>query len=301
MTMNLFPFDIRSIIDSIKEGNKSKLIAGVLRRFYRSKPPEGVKVIEQDWDYLIVLDACRYDIFEEVYDELDWLKGDLSKKISRGSMSIEWLNRNFTDYYGDVVYISANTFVSPVDMDPHYGRKEFDPTEHFYDLIPMYDKKEYREGNVTKPEAMTEKAVEASKKYPNKRFIIHYMQPHEPYLGEDYYAPEKLLRELRREGKSFDELKKYYKANLIRALESVKSLIAAVDGKVVITSDHGELFGEYGMHTHPHSVYVSELIDIPWLEINNGERRQTKEEQSVQDNEIDEEMIKEKLEGLGYS
>jgi hypothetical protein len=298
--MNLFSFDIRSIIDSIKEGDKSKLIAGVLRRFYRSNPPEGVKVIEQDWDYLIVLDACRYDVFEEVYNELDWLEGDLSKKTSRGSMSIEWLNRNFTDYYGDTVYLSANTFVSSVDIDPHYGRKEFDSSEHFHDLIPLYMDDELKEGSVTTPEAVTEKAIEASNQYPDKRFILHYMQPHEPYIGEDYYAPEKLLRELRSEGKSFDEIRKYYKANLIRALESVRDLMEEVDGKFVITSDHGELFGEYGMHTHPHSVYVSELVQVPWLEITKGQRRGISEDESIEQDDYDEEEIKDQLANLGY-
>ena len=94
----------RSVIRSLREGNKSSVMAGILRRFYRSRPPEGVKVVEEDWDYLVVLDACRYDFFEDYYRKSDWLQeGNLEKKISRGSMSIEWLNRNFTDYYGDIV------------------------------------------------------------------------------------------------------------------------------------------------------------------------------------------------------
>jgi len=298
--MNLIPLDIKSVLGSIKEGKKSKIIAGILRRFYRSNPPDGVKVIEEDWDYLIVLDACRYDVFEEVYDELDWLEGDLSKKTSRGSMSIEWLNRNFTDYYGDTVYLSANTFVSSVDIDPHYGRKEFDSSEHFYDVKALYMNDELKEGNVTTPESVTKEAIEAADEYPNKRLILHYMQPHEPYIGEDYYAPEKLLRELHREGKSFDEIKKYYKANLVRALESVRELMEDLDGKFVITSDHGELFGEYGMHTHPHSVYVPELVEVPWLEIEQGERRTLSEGEQKEQKDYDEDEIKNQLADLGY-
>ncbi|ELY63814.1 hypothetical protein C492_06831, partial [Natronococcus jeotgali DSM 18795] len=39
--------------------------------------------LESEWDYCLVLDACRYDVFEDVYD--DYLEGDLEKRRSPGS------------------------------------------------------------------------------------------------------------------------------------------------------------------------------------------------------------------------
>lgn len=49
---------------------------------------------ERDWDCLVILDACRYDYFEKVYE--DYLSGDLRKVLSSGSCTEEWLNKTVT-------------------------------------------------------------------------------------------------------------------------------------------------------------------------------------------------------------
>lgn len=46
---------------------------------------KAVKVIEEDWNYLIILDACRYDTFLEVIDE------KAKYVISDGTSTQEWL------------------------------------------------------------------------------------------------------------------------------------------------------------------------------------------------------------------
>lgn len=267
--------DWKSIFGNIRDGNRKKLIESSLRYFYRWRPPEGVRVVEEDWDFLIVLDACRYDFFKQACEEKEWLqKGKLSKKTSRGSTSIEWLNRNFVEYYDDIVYISGNAFVSPIDNEHgHYKRKKFDSNEHFHKVFPLYMEDSAQEGDVTKPEAMKEKFLQVEQEFTDKRIIAHFMQPHAPYIGRDYYAPESNLVDLYDEGKSWEEIRKYYRANLDRVLDSIRDIVESLEGKIVITADHGELLGEYGMHTHPHSIYVPELIEVPWLEIEQGERR----------------------------
>lgn len=40
------------------------------------------------------------------------------------------------------------------------------------------------------------------------------------------------------------------------------------DKKVVITSDHGEAFGEWGIYGHPGGVYIKALTEVPWFECN---------------------------------
>lgn len=52
---------------------------------------------EEDWDYLIVLDACRYDKFKESYP--DYLDGELRKVWSRASSTQPWLGKTFPDEY----------------------------------------------------------------------------------------------------------------------------------------------------------------------------------------------------------
>ena len=51
----------------------------------KSLAKNGVKVVNEDWDYLIVLDAARYDIFKKI----NWIKGNLEYKISLGSCTRE--------------------------------------------------------------------------------------------------------------------------------------------------------------------------------------------------------------------
>jgi hypothetical protein len=81
-------------------------------------------------------------------------------------------------------------------------------------------------------------------------------------LGNDY---EKLARE-----KGEQQVKEYYRKDLRLALKEVKRLIESLDGKVVVTSDHGELLGEGGWG-HYIGGKEKELIEVPWLEVNNTE------------------------------
>jgi hypothetical protein len=54
---------------------------------------DGVDIHEQDWDNLLILDACRFDYFDR-YNEID---GDLQSRQSRGSTSREFIRGNFSN------------------------------------------------------------------------------------------------------------------------------------------------------------------------------------------------------------
>jgi len=69
-----------------------------------------LKVMEENWNYLIILDACRYDYFEKLHR--NYFSGVLEKKISLGSGTSEWLRKNFTSYYPDTIYIYRETLMS---------------------------------------------------------------------------------------------------------------------------------------------------------------------------------------------
>ncbi|XGI82752.1 hypothetical protein ACEU6E_05560 [Halorutilales archaeon Cl-col2-1] len=158
--------------------------------------PEGVDIFEEDWDNLVILDACRFDFFAKAYREHD-LPGKLESRISRGSQTPEWLWANFADRtLHDTVYISASF------MPYHIGIERFDDPTPFqerysfdldvFDLVRLredladevletYD--ERLTNTVLPAEATVNGAIEAAKEYPNKRLIIHIIQPHKPYLG----------------------------------------------------------------------------------------------------------------------
>ena len=191
----------------------------------------GVDVMKEDWDNLVILDAYRYDYFKK-YSRFD---GSLERKFSRGSGSPEFIRQNFSDrQLHDTVYITANPHARMLDKDVFY-KIEF--------LLDSWDS----EIGAVLPEDVTEAAISAQEKYPNKRIIIHYMQPHDPHLGEtaEMYQkraqsstevedtsdnlvqwPETRFPELYRKGEiSEEELKQSYIETIEIVEESVERLL----------------------------------------------------------------------------
>ena len=248
----------------------------ILKMFYQLLPHKGVKVVEEDWDYLIVLTACRYDAFKLLND----LPGKLEKRISLGSSTLEWLKKNFTDYYDDIVYVSANPRISDTEFAGFKG------TDHFFKVINVW-KGWSRKLNTILPSEVTKTALKVVRRFPNKRIIIHYLQPHAPWIGKTTLAGEELglsfsdpiewYRNASKIGRrgiwsraeilgyTLKFLRKCYIDNLRIVLEEVKKLIDKLDGKIVVTSDHGELFGEAFLVEHPTGIYLRKLVEVPWL------------------------------------
>jgi len=78
------------------------------RRVNIRRNPSGTDVMSEDWDNLILLDACRYDAFSKV----NTLKGNLEERVSKGSTSKEFIKSNFVGReLHDTVYITANPYV----------------------------------------------------------------------------------------------------------------------------------------------------------------------------------------------
>jgi hypothetical protein len=103
------------------------------------------------------------------------------------------------------------------------------------------------------------------------------------------------------------ELRTANEENLAIALDSIATLLPELDGKTVITSDHGQLIGdrvspipliEYG---HPGSTYVDELVRVPWHVYESGPRKQIIAEPPVaSDEQITDATVERRLETLGY-
>ena len=79
-----------------------KLFSPAIKSFFELRYGTGLDVIEQDWDTLVILDACRYDSFKQCRD----LKGSLQPAVSRGAHSWEFMQGNFVDReLHDTVYV----------------------------------------------------------------------------------------------------------------------------------------------------------------------------------------------------
>jgi hypothetical protein len=320
-----------------------------------------VNIVQEKWDYLIILDACRYDYFEHLYK--DYFDGNLAKRISMGSSTGEWRDKSFPDNYEDIIYISANPQFC-IDSEV-YG---FTAGGHFHKVYEIWKTGWDKEKGTVLPETLTKMASDIIKKTVGKRFIIHYLQPHAPYLelqegskgyndvnsvtdsqkGIEGYEltsafkqnifkkllklfentkllgnhPDWVLRKMlrmpckapmewawRNAGK--EGLRKAYRRNLELVLEQVAELIKGLSGRIVITSDHGELLGENKSFGHPHGSIDPIQIEVPWLVIEKHDRtgrtqdaavdEKTAEEPPVSsDAKDDQQELADKLRALGY-
>jgi len=135
-----------------------------------------VHVTEEDWDHLIVLDGCRYDYFLKVH--ASFLEGKLEKVVSVGSNTVEWRDNSFPGNYDDVVYVSANPHInSTVEVGGFRGG------EHFHEVVDVWCWGWDRELGTVHPSVVNEAALRARREHPGRRLIVHYLQPHCPYIG----------------------------------------------------------------------------------------------------------------------
>lgn len=254
-------------------------VIGTLTRLHPSYPgyDEAIHVMDKDWDNLIVLDACRADAFERVADIESF--DQYSSVVSLGSHSSEWTRRNFAGKeFGDTVYVSAN---------PHTSR---DAGNSFHKIYEMWNRDFDDDAGTVLPETMVDAAIEANKEHPRKRLIIHFMQPHGPFIGSDISA-----------NKNNNKYWEAYDENLEYVLTSVRRLLDNLSGKSVITGDHGQISPSplrdlLGVGGHKPGLRHPGLVQVPWAVV-DGKRR------SITTGDTDgatTEGINERLRDLGY-
>lgn len=274
-----------------------------------------VDYMARDWDNLLILDACRADMFEETLDVAQF--DSYERAVSPGSSSPEWMEATFSDReFPDTVYVSGNPWIAKT------------ASENFHDLINIWvddfgvDESELRdnivlgevdsaEGGTVHADVVNEAAREVQEQYPDKRLIIHYFQPHAPVCGN----PDGTRREeidddlhpgaIREEKVTREEVWEAYQENLQYVFHYASKLAADLGGRSVFTADHGELFGEWLWpfpvrgYMHPSRVRHPDLVTVPWAVKEHGERRDIKAG-SVSAVETDEQAVDDRLRDLGY-
>lgn len=285
-----------------------------------------------NWDWLLVFDACRYDVFKEVYEE--FFEGNLKKARSKGSTTPEWAAKTFTKKFEDATYMSTNPFINGNKMNLKEFKSadamHFDwrAVDHFKKVINLFEL-EWNDDIETVPPRKVNMSFFRIK--PNKPTIIHYMQPYAPYItykkkGKNQknkdkessktnftslissklasktnsrninklkgrLAPllEKILGGTQNIFKIRDLLglepygdldealleggpdfvKKLYRENLKYVSRVASNLVSELNGRIIITADHGESFGESKLWGHRIGYEEPALKNVPWLEIKN--------------------------------
>lgn len=274
----------------------------------------GTNVFEKDWDVLIVLDACRVDALRAVQDEYDFID-DVSSMWSVGSTTVEWMALTFRNEYsdevGDTAYVNGNVQLEKVIRDqrapPHANAVPFGPNFDAYDVIDehefgfldtVYEYGFDDEFGVVPPRAITDRAIDVWRDGKTERQILHYLQPHEPYIGVENH-PEHALRQLGAGEISREEVWQCYLDTLRLVLDDVALLLENLDAdSVAITADHGEALGEWGFHSHnigcPHPV----VRKVPWV-TTSGVDEETYEPSLEPDTSVEPDTHAQ-LEDLGY-
>jgi hypothetical protein len=276
--------------------------------------PLGTNIYERDWDLLVVLDACRVDSMREVAGEYSYID-HVDSVRSVGSTSFEWLpltfNKRYKQQISETAYVSGNPYLTPVfenkDHPPVAQPIPFGPTDYnvvnpdeflFFDEVRKYGVDE--EHNCVLPRTMTDRAIDVNRSLDPDRLIVHYMQPHEPHIGEEHGLGQSVFVPLRKGEITREEAWDSYIENLRLVLDELEVLLTNVDAeKVVITADHGEAFGEFGFYAHQIGCPLPAVRNVPWVETTATDQGNYEPEIDPEDG-TDEESLEQHLAHLGY-
>lgn len=240
------------------------------------------RIHNSDWDTLIVLDACRFDFFERFYRDIPNLQdGTLDRLYSPGRATPETLTNVFDGEYDWTMY-SGHPWINSLENEipaektqdgvgSYYAGDHFDRIHNIWRKWDHFDDER---------RTVSEYVLTRRKALNSERSIVWYLDPHMPYNGSvsldlpgNWELPTDALTDA--DGAVLPGVKALvrtaYKSCLIQTLYYVAVVAGACEGKVVVTSDHGEqLF--YGGDTfdwlgHRTKNDTHHLRHVPWLEL----------------------------------
>lgn len=252
---------------------------GLLRRKLRERQLgkvendfHGEPVTDFDWNILVILDGCRLDSFNSALDM------NVNGRITMGSGSPEFIQETFSEGdWSDTVIVTSNPFYSESNFEDLSGRKREDV---FHTVFPVFRSDWDQSLSTVKAQSMVERFDTARKLFPEKRFILHFMQPHYPFIGEvelegsgwsrDIGADELTAWEQAEIGRvNHSTVVDAYESNIRYVWESVEDVLEMLrEGEeCLITSDHGNLMGERGVYGHETGLSLLGLRLVPSLQI----------------------------------
>lgn len=199
----------------------------------------------------------------------------------------------------------------------HFLQKKLD-SELFASLKEVWRSNWNTEYGTVLPKEVTDHAIIESREHDPERLIVHYMQPHWPFVpamdvseGRGMSLPTEGNPVERGDGKdvwgmlrdgevNVEDVWEGYEDNLRYVLEEVAVLLDNIDAqRAVVTSDHGNAKGEWGIYGHPIHMPLKCLRKVPWVETqasDKGTRKPTEKSGSVETTQ----EVEDRLQSLGY-
>jgi len=250
-----------------------ELYIGALRRIQRVLN-RGESHWENDWEILVICDACRVDLFREFCDEepYSWLpRGqEVETRWSAGSTSEEWMSAMFdeteTTEMHSTGYVSGNPFVTGFETG-EFG---------YFDLV---EPEWVANVKTVNPAKITDLGIDVwqnREEHGIDRLILHYMQPHGPFRSRPKWF-EMDLADRSPWGAGFLQLRDgkisqadfwaAYLDNLRWVMEYVDLVVKYTDADIAISADHGNGLGEWGVYGHPSHMPTSSVREVPWVRV----------------------------------
>ena len=234
----------------------------------------GKPLRELEWDNVIILDAARHDLYQET------INSEADSRTTMESNSGSFIEENFSQgNWEDTVVITANPFYNPEHFKERTGR-ELEDT--FHTVFQVWSTDWNEEKGTVMPEKMIEKVETAEKLFPKKRKIIHFMQPHYPFIDsdidvggygdafkEDAENKKNIWQQMEGGRKDHEEVIQAYKDNFTVMKPHLEKLSEILDGETYVTADHGNLIGESGFYGHPPGSKAKTLRKVPWDKLEN--------------------------------
>lgn len=234
-----------------------------------------IKLIRADWEILVMLDGCRYDLFKKNLP-VELKKYELKKAISNAHGTFEWLEKNFNQKT-DIIYLSPLIY-----LDKYLPKIR----NKFSDVVDVWKEGWDTSMNNISQKYVTKQAIHYSKQ--NKRIIVHYgafwggayptyrkgvfwemrlfCQKNIPTIIlwniNKLFSPSKVIEKRQK-------IIEHYERQLKTFFPPILQLIKQTNKKILITADHGTLQGEFGYYGAHHSrlIQLKKLVEVPWMEI----------------------------------
>jgi len=262
---------------------------------------DGTHVYDREWDLLIVLDGCRVDAMEAVSSEYDHVS-DVDSIASVNTMTLRWMEETFCNVdrsFEDTTYVCGNPFSENVLSDTMFD--ELDEVWRY-----AWDD----EIGTIPPRPLTDRTIQHIRSKSTDRVVVHYMQPHHPFIprpdldrgkqANDWNNEswESVWTKLQRGDVTEEEVRDAYHRNLEVVLDDIELLLNNVDAdSVAITSDHGNAFGEWNVYGHPMNMPLRSLREVPWVE--TAATDSGAHEPAIHDDGVSS-SVKDRLNQLGY-
>lgn len=277
---------------------------------------DGWNIYDDDWDLLIIIDACRADLLAEVAPQYDWLPDDIQTRRSVGPATRNWMRRTFTEDRHKAMaatdYVVANAY-SEVLLDPNEFRLLDEVHRYAWD----------DEYGTVRARPVTERAIDVHRSRDPDRLLVHYLPPHFPsipdYLGYNLQRDKfddleggvgwEGVWDAARDGElSGDRIWEAYRANLEYVLDDIAVLLKNIDvDRALLASDHGNALGEWWTWGHPPGIYIPVNRRVPYVEVDATDEETlmpTLEREGTRDSDCDGEAgqtVDERLSALGYT